>query len=205
MDVLTAHTNIPGPKIDRQSYYDRKGSYSVILQVICDSDMKFIDVFAGWPGSSNDARVWKNSNIYKMLKDQNSSVPTNCHLLGDSAYPLDLFIMVPYRDNGHLTDKQRYYNKKLSSKRVIIEQAIGLLKNRFRRLKHLDMRCLKMIPKVIMTSCILHNICLNESDYCNLESEAEESGEELYIDNNRNCLAGQKRDQIADYLYNNRQ
>lgn len=42
-------------------------------------------------------------------------------LLGDSAYACLRQLIVPYKDNGHLTRNQRIFNQKLSSCRVIIE------------------------------------------------------------------------------------
>jgi len=33
--------------------------------------------------------------------------------------------MVPYKDNGHLTQNQNNFNKILSSSRVVVEQAFG--------------------------------------------------------------------------------
>jgi len=39
-----------------------------------------------------------------------------------------------YRINGHLSANQKNFNVKLSSKRVMVEQMIGLLKSRFHRL-----------------------------------------------------------------------
>lgn len=66
------------------------------------------------------------------------ALPPNFHIIGDSAYPLLLNVMTPYRDNGHLTRKQATYNRKLSSIRSTIERVFGLLKGKFRRLKYLD-------------------------------------------------------------------
>jgi len=44
--------------------------------------------------------------------------------------------MVPYKDNGHLTQNQKNFNKILSSSRVVVEQAFGKLIGRFRKLKY---------------------------------------------------------------------
>jgi len=127
------HIAIRAPPKDAGSYYNRKGYHSILLQVICNARYEFLDCFVGWPGSTNDARVWSHSPIGKAIQDNADLVPVNCHLLGDCAYPLSTCLLTPYRDNGHLSAKQKIYNSKLSSNRVVVEQAIGLLNNRFRR------------------------------------------------------------------------
>jgi len=90
-------------------------------------------------------------------------VVDNYHLLGDSAYSCLKGLMVPYRDNGHLTRAQRTFNRKLSSCRVIIENAFGCLKQRFRQLYHLKLRDIVRIVGVIHACCVLHNMA-NERD-----------------------------------------
>lgn len=116
----------------------------------------FLDACAGWPGSVHDARMWKSSFIYSCLKNGSRNVGEG-HLLGDSAYPLDLFIMTPFKDNGHLTGREINYNKSQSAARQMLERAFALLKGRFRRLKYLDMLLIAEISEVIMSCCILHN------------------------------------------------
>jgi len=61
-------------------------------------------------------------------------IPQDRHLLGDSAYPLKPWLVTPFRDNGHLTDRQKRFNKIVSSCRQTVERAIGHIKGRFRRL-----------------------------------------------------------------------
>ena len=125
--------------------------------------MKFLDIFAGWPGSVHDARVYRNSPVNEYFS--NGHLADNLHIVGDSAYPLSMNMMVPYRDNGHLTDIQKKYNKHHSTSRIAIERAFGLLKNKFRRLKYLDVRSLNSIPLIISATCVLHNfILINEKD-----------------------------------------
>jgi len=123
------HTAIKCPRVDSGSWYNRKGFHSLLLQGICDAERPFMDVYMGWPGSTHDARVWKNGPIYERLKSTAHQVlPSNGHILGDSAYPCDTFLMCPYCDNGHLTKRQKHFNVVLSATRVVIEQAFGLLK-----------------------------------------------------------------------------
>jgi len=66
--------------------------------------------------------------------------------------------MVPFRDNGHLTEIKIKYNKIHSSSHMIIERSLGLLKGGFRSiLNTLSMTRTDLIAKYIC--CILHNIC----------------------------------------------
>ena len=46
----------------------------------------------------------KCSPIYARLKTSSRQLlPSNAHIIGDSAYQCEFFLMCPYRDNGHLT------------------------------------------------------------------------------------------------------
>jgi len=108
-------------------------------------------------------RVFRLSGFQKMCTEENFS--ENSHLLGDSAYGIQKYIMVPFRDNGHLTDIENNYNQKHSSARMIVERSLGLLKGRFRSiLDNLPMTRTDFIPKYIIACCILHNICLLHDD-----------------------------------------
>lgn len=108
-------------------------------------------------------RVFRLSRFEKMCNEENFC--ENSHLLGDAAYGIQKFIMVPFKDNGQLTDAQISYNTYLSQARMMIERAIALLKGRFRSLLDtLPMRRTDLIPKYIIACCILHNICLIHND-----------------------------------------
>lgn len=73
--------------------------------------------------------------------------------------------MIPFRDNGHLTDIEINYNKIHSSARMIVERSLELLKGRFRSiLDNLPITRTDLIPKYIIACCILHNICLLHDD-----------------------------------------
>jgi hypothetical protein len=191
------HIMIPGPRND-DSFYNRKGVNSMILQGICNSGMSFIDVYCGWPGSAHDARVWRNSPIYQNLR--NNAIPTFYHLLGDSAYPLEEFIIVPFKDNGHLTAQQKRFNKILSSTRVVIEQAYGRLKGTWRRLKFLNIQNLTYFKYIVTAACILHNICVRE----NIRFEEDESYDDVDNDEPYNgnvpTSARNKRNLLMDSL-----
>lgn len=92
--------------------------------------------------------------------------PEDSHLLGDAAYSIQKFVMVPFKDNGNLTNAQVNFNICLSQARMMVERTIGLLKGRFRSLLDvLPMKRTDLIPKYICACCILHNICLIRNDH----------------------------------------
>ncbi|XP_066600764.1 putative nuclease HARBI1 [Prorops nasuta] len=198
-----SHIPISAPIDFPNSYVNRKGFYSMILQGICDHRMKFINVFAGYCGSVHDARVWELSDIKKLIdEDVNMYFPQNTHLLGDSAYPLSKYLLTPYKDNGHLSDVQKNYKKKLSATRIIIERTFGLFKARFRKLRFVYMYNTDMIPLVILACCILHNICIdNEDELFEIETDIEIADE--YIHRNTDdvfSVVEEKRDVIASLI-----
>ena len=148
------------PADNESSYANHKGFHSVILQAVCVNDRSFTDIFCGWPGRVNDARVFRNSNLYQNLP---SLVGEN-HILGDGAYPLSRFVMKPYRETVSTNKGQKKFNYCLCSTRTVIEHAFGMLKGRFRRLQHINMRSIEYVVKSVITACVLHNICIKNED-----------------------------------------
>lgn len=173
------------------------------MQGTCNNRKIFIRCNTGEVGSVHDACVYRRSGLLEMLNGIN--IPQDGHLLGDSAYPLSTKLLTPFKDNGHLTEIQKNYNKKHSKIRVIIEQSFGLLKGRFRRLKLCKARRPDLIPLLILTACILHNICLLGDDMLNdinLDREIEEErlmNANIVLNDNDHRL--EKRIDIANALY----
>ncbi|KAK4320674.1 hypothetical protein Pmani_008507 [Petrolisthes manimaculis] len=164
---------IPGPSEHRADYICRKGFPCIQLQAVCDHHLRFMDILTGWPGSVHDARVFRNSPLKQVL--ENGRVEEEFHLLGDSAYSLTTYMMVPFRDNGHLSEEEANFNGRHLSTRVVIERAFGLLKAKFKRLFYLDMQLVDKVPLVISSACCLHNfILVNEK--IDVEGEFQNEG-----------------------------
>jgi hypothetical protein len=187
---------ISGPTQHRESYICRKGYPAMHLQGVCDSGLNFLDVFCAYPGSVHDARVYRNSPLFEVLK----TLPASYHLLGDSAYPMSTNLLTPFRDNGHLTLEEKRYNTLHSATRVDIERAFGLLKGKFRKLKFLDMRNVEDIPGTIITCCALHNFILSHESVDESEVDMEEVSESVECeDGARDVVSGadKRRDIMA--------
>lgn len=159
------YIKIRAPSKDANSYINRKGFHSINVQVVCDSLYYFTHVYAGQVGSVHDSRVFRNSAVAQFVTLPEEYFPNDSHIIGDAAYGIHPHIMVPFRDNGHLTDRQKNFNYCLSSTRMAVKRAIGSLKMRFRILLDcLPLTDTKKIPEFILACCVLHNICLLRND-----------------------------------------
>ena len=67
--------------------------------------------------------------------------------------------MKPFSESESLTEQQKCFNYHLSRARIVVENAFGRLKARWRRLMKQNDMHLSNVPKVITACCILHNIC----------------------------------------------
>ena len=52
------------------------------MQIVADDRLMVIDVYAGWPGSAHDARVFKNSSLYQAIKTGSVPLGENKFLIG---------------------------------------------------------------------------------------------------------------------------
>ncbi|XP_011859952.1 PREDICTED: putative nuclease HARBI1 isoform X2 [Vollenhovia emeryi] len=174
------------------------------IKGICDVRKRFIDVFTGIPAKIHDARVLKLSDINDDLR---RICDRKFHILGDAAYPIREWLLIPYRDYGNLSDKQRQFNKQFCATRVLIENAFGLLKNRFRQLTELDLHSVDKISKFIISCCVLHNFCIDNNDFFifndgieldNQEPNYEDRGEQETL---LRRLGEIKRDHLLNVLF----
>jgi len=171
------HIPIKAPARDRDSFINRKGFPSVNVLAVCDDQMKFIDVFAERAGSVHDARVLRVSPLGTRLEQGQLGDPAY-HILGDSAYPLLPQLLVPYRDNGHLTAIQTKFNFIPSETRSRIERAFARLKGKFRHLRGLDCTCIGNALVLIEAAFVLHNfILVHEGDVDDDDKESDRCDE----------------------------
>lgn len=77
-----------------------------------------------------------------------------------TAYPVKPHLIPPFKDNGHLSNLQKKFNKVISSARQVVERAFGLLKGRFRRLRDVTSHEPSAIVSIILCGCILHNLTI---------------------------------------------
>ena len=97
---------------------------------------RFLDLTVGAPGSTHDARFLRSTGLFKKilrgqglpnktinLGDEFGEIPLVT--IGDSAFPRFPWLVKGF--NSMTVDpKERYYNSKLCSARVVTEDAYGL-------------------------------------------------------------------------------
>lgn len=55
------HVPIKTPCKDEHLFINRKNFHSINVQGVCDSDLRFTNLVAKWPGSSHDSFIWTDS------------------------------------------------------------------------------------------------------------------------------------------------
>ena len=143
---------------DAEIYRNRKGYFSINVQLICDPTCYITDVVARWPGSVHDSTIFDNSHVRAKLETND----LDGYLVGDGGYPCRQYLLTPL--GNAVTQQQQAYNKAHASARNCIERTNGLLKRRFAALK-LGMRLkLQNSLHVIVAATVLHNIALIMQD-----------------------------------------
>ncbi|XP_067633157.1 putative nuclease HARBI1 isoform X1 [Eurosta solidaginis] len=201
------HIAIKGPKNCKEMYFNRKKAYSIVVQAVVDCNKKFIDITCGEPGSLHDYRVLRRSKLFEDAESHYEEMFPNSHfIIGDSAYPSNKWIVSPFKDYGNLNDAQRKFNEILSSTRMVVENAFGLLKGRFRRLlMFTEQTDLKMITNIVVSVCVLHNICISFDDLYDMN---EQSTDTLFATENERDESGidealDRRQNLFNYLIQN--
>ncbi|CAL9707207.1 unnamed protein product [Knipowitschia caucasica] len=133
------------------------------MQAICDSSGRFLNIFAGFPGSVHDTRVLKNSPVYVRAEYP----PQGYFILGDGGYPCiqqPITIITPYKMPLHNRVEERF-NYCHSRARSIVERAFGMMKTRWRTtmFKALEVK-IAFCTQVVTACAFLHNVCLTHGD-----------------------------------------
>ncbi|CAM4570530.1 unnamed protein product [Leuciscus chuanchicus] len=86
------HVHIQAPRENEWEFINRKGRHSINVQLVCDADLIITNCVVKWPGSVHDARILRESALYRDLQ---TNRPDGI-ILGDSAYPLLPWLMTPF-------------------------------------------------------------------------------------------------------------
>ena len=163
--------SIKCPLNSGSEYYNYKVFFSIILFAMVDSDYKFTYIDVSAKGASSDAHIYNNSDLRAGLHlndiegwpaaeplpndDGGEDVPF--FIVGDDAFALRTYLMKPY-GSRNLTKDKRIFNYRLSRARRVVENAFGILANRFRVLLSTMGQEPDTVRLIVTTCCILHNL-----------------------------------------------
>ena len=198
------------PVDERIDYFNRKQDYSVVIQGVADASFRFLDISAGYPGSIHDARVLRLSNLHREIEQGNwlngptkqiSGSEIRPLLVGDSAYPLSVWLMKPFKQTRTLSERQLRFNRALGQARVVIEQAYGILKGRWRCLYKAMEEKTNRVAITILACCVLHNICIDVGDPSPIDILGDDDDDmDQSLNGDVSPIASDVRDKIMDYL-----
>ncbi|XP_058627155.1 uncharacterized protein LOC131537599 [Onychostoma macrolepis] len=161
------HIYIQPPAHSGSTFRNYKCRFSILMLAAIDANCNFIYVNVGTQGRVSDAGLFANSDLKRALDEEllhvpqpkslpNSNIQFPFVLAGDEAYPLrpDLMKPSPHRQ---LEFDQRVFNYRLSRARRVVENAFGILANRWRVFQSTMLLSPEKVTKVTMAAMCLHN------------------------------------------------
>jgi DDE superfamily endonuclease len=150
---------------DPGNYYCRKGFYALNVQAMCDRRKKFLWVYPSNKGATHDSAAFAGSKLYELLKEMSPELQSRgLFIVGDSAYGLTPFLMVPY-DQDELKEDvngaKDSFNYHLSSCRIYIECAFGELVMRWGIFWRTLLFDLKKSANIVQVCMLFHNFILD--------------------------------------------
>ncbi|KAK8957066.1 hypothetical protein KSP39_PZI000735 [Platanthera zijinensis] len=160
------HVDARVPVEDQVAYIGRHGTTTQNVMAVCDFNMCFTFVVAGWEGSAHDSRIFNRA-----ITDRNSNFPhppPGKYYLVDAGYPMQRGYLKPYPDTRyHLQDFRRgsrpiqgnheIFNQVHSSLRSVIERTFGVWKKKWAILRDMPNYSFKRQTLIVVATMALHN------------------------------------------------
>jgi hypothetical protein len=183
------HIEVTVPASEQAVHMNRHGYCSQNVMAVCDFDMRFTFVVAGWPGSAHDTRIWRDT-LYGKYKDKFPHPPQGKFYLVDSGYPNRKGYLAPYKGQRyHIPEFQNagqpiglkeVFNHAHSSLRNVIERSFGVLKMKWRILRNVPSYPMEKQTMIIIACMALHNF-IRESNLSDVDFDRM-AADETYID-----------------------
>lgn len=147
-------------------YYNYKGFHSLILLAVVDANYNFLYVNVGSNGRANDAAVFNEPSLCEAITKNLFDFPLEDYLPGtnkkvpfvfvaDDAFRLTSRMLKPYGERS--ANANKIFNYRLSRARRVVENAFGILANKFQIFQiEIDLE-IEKVEKTTLASCALHN------------------------------------------------
>ena len=162
------HIKINKPSKSGSAYFNYKGFFSIVLMGLVDADYRFLWVHVGAEGAASDAGIFNRSSREPDLREGRlgfpppEPLPNDDHdvpyfFIGDDAFPLRTYLVKPF-SHRNLTHDERIFNYRCCRARRVVENAFGILANRFRCLLTTPMTTPETSTKITKACGTLHNL-----------------------------------------------
>ncbi|GBN77487.1 hypothetical protein AVEN_190847-1 [Araneus ventricosus] len=211
------HIRITPPPGSGSYFWNYKQFNSIVLMACANSNYEFIWCEVDTNGRKSDGDAFKNTSFYEKVASCGLNIPPSETVegstielpyvfVGDEVFALRPDFMKPYAQIS-LNAKKKIFNYRLSRAQRVVENAFGILANRFRILHTCINLALPKIEIVILTCCVLHNYLLRNSPEYVTEEEMNEPNFEttltaLSSDDHQNTIKRAKlvRKIFSDYF-----
>lgn len=176
------HVRLRKPQGTGSVFFNYKHFFSMVLMAVVDADYCFLAIDVGAYGGNSDANVFKKTNFYKKLcnnqlnvpnpralPSDNSGEPMPFVLVADEAFALSQNVLRPY-PRRNLSVKQRVYNYRLTRTRRMVECSFGVLANKWRIFHNPIAVNADFAETIIKACCVLHNF-VRKNDGTKFEDE----------------------------------
>ncbi|XP_070389344.1 uncharacterized protein [Dermacentor albipictus] len=183
------HVLITKPANTGTVYRNYKKSFSIILFTVVDANYKSLYTDVGAPGSQGDAGVWQTTPLQARVSNMTAGLPELVKVgsspdvllppvfVADDAFPIGRNLMKPYGGSS-LTEEKTIFNYRLSRARRVVENAFGVLANRFRFLHTVINAEPERVIAMVNAACVLHNFLA--TDLHSIDSSPETSTGSLF-------------------------
>lgn len=172
------HIAIKQPDNSGSEFFNYKHFFSVLLLALVDANYKFVFVDVGAPGRAGDAGVYAESALKKALDADTLNLPEarmvhgmpgklEHHIIGDDAFPLSTRVMKPH-PHRKLDKPRRIFNYRFSRARRVVENAFGILANRFRVFLTTINLSPDKVVQLVLAACCLHNYLVDKNKHAYL-------------------------------------
>lgn len=156
-------------------YFNYKHQHSIVLLAVVDGNYNFLYIDVGTNGRVSDGGVFRRSSLYSAITLNTLNLPEDRPLPGrnnampfvfvaDAAFPLSEHILKPYPFRN-MNENQQNFNYRLSRARRVVENAFGILANRFRIFLAPINLSAEKVQDITLACCALHNFLKKENTY----------------------------------------
>ncbi|KAH6817364.1 hypothetical protein C2S51_000967 [Perilla frutescens var. frutescens] len=186
----------------------------LLVQALVDSEGRFLDVSAGWPGSLKPENVLKRSKLFTGIEESKeylngpafelnagNSIPQ--YILCDSCYPLLPWLLTPYGGkNRNLDSPEMAFDEVHCKGMELVGTAFAKVKKRWKLVgRKWNEQCIEAFPFVIVACCLLHNFLIKCSEVLPEENtEGYNIREFMKFDGEDSESGKSTRDALASHL-----